>query len=190
MREGEAKERRRGRVRGSRGSRRSRGEGPRRRSGEGRRQAGRWRVATARACAVSLLCLLAEVEDDWHQASGLGCPLGQPGKGPGKTLSPFSKYFSFLFCRFVLNLVLKPIQFILLLTIFLGAKRIKTMLHKIFQNYWTYIYLIVDINPIQIIIDLIQMPKLNVSETPKILVWILPLANISRGYQEHFLGHI
>ena len=30
------------------------------------------------------------------------------------------------------------------------------------------------------------MPKLNVSETPKILVWILPLANISRGYQEHF----
>ena len=70
-----------------------------------------------------------------------------------------------------MNLVLKPIQFILLLTIFLGAKRIKTMLHKIFQNYWTYIYLIVDINPIQIIIDLIQMPKLNVSETPKILVW-------------------
>ena len=86
-----------------------------------------------------------------------------------------------IFRRFVLNLVLKPIQFILLLTIFLGAKRIKTMLHKIFQNYWTYIYLIADINPIQIIIDLIQMPKLNVSETPKILVWILPLANISRG---------
>ena len=95
MREGEAKERRRGRVRGSRGSRRRRGEGPRRRGGEGRRQAGRWRGATARACAVSLLCLLAEVEDDWHQASGLGCPLGQPGKGPGKTLSPFSNYFSF-----------------------------------------------------------------------------------------------
>ena len=117
-------------MRGSRGSRRRRREGPRRRGGEGRRQAGRWRVATARACAVSLLCLLAEVEDDWHQASGLGCPLGQPGKGPGKTLSPFSNYFSFLFCRFVLNLVLKPIQFILLLTIFLGAKRIKTMLHK------------------------------------------------------------
>ena len=42
----------------------------------------------------------------------------------------FLFYFSFLFCRFVLNLVLKPIQFILLLTIFLGAKRIKTMLHK------------------------------------------------------------
>ena len=71
-----------------------------------------------------------------------------------------------------MNLVLKPIQFILLLTIFLVAKGIKTMLHKIFQNYWTYIYLIVDINPIQIIIDLIQMPKLNVSETPKILVWV------------------
>ena len=80
-----------------------------------------------------------------------------------------------------MNLVLKPIQFILLLTIFLGAKRIKTMLHKIFQNYWTYIYLIVDINPIQIAIDLIQIPKINVSEIPKILVWILPLANISRG---------
>ena len=49
----------------------------------------------ARACAVSLLCLLAEVEDDWHQASGLGCPLGQPGKGPGKTLFFL---FLFLFC--------------------------------------------------------------------------------------------
>ena len=68
----------------------------------------------------------------------------------------------------------------LLLKIFLGAKRIKPMLHKIFQNYWTYIYLIVDINPIQIAIDLIQIPKINVSEIP-ILVWILPLANISRG---------
>ena len=116
----------------------------------------------------------------------LATGVGQLGRlqvsGPGSlSLSLFSNYFSFLFCRFVLNLVLKPIQFILLLTIFLGAKRIKTMLHKIFQNYWTYIYLIVDINPIQIIIDLIQMPKLNVSETPKILVWILPLANISRG---------
>ena len=64
VREGEAKERRRGRVRGSRGSGRRRRESPRRRGGEGRRQAGRWRVATARACAVSLLCLLAEVEDN------------------------------------------------------------------------------------------------------------------------------
>ena len=95
MREGEAKERRRGRVRGSRGSRRRRREGPRRRGGEGRRQAGRWRVATARACAVSLLCLLAEVEDDWHQASGLGCPLGQPGKAQVRLCSFF---FSVLFC--------------------------------------------------------------------------------------------
>ena len=99
MREGEAKERRRGRVRGSRGSRRRRGESPRRRGGEGRRQAGRWRVATARACAVSLLCLLAEVEDDWHQASGLGCPLGQPGKGPGKFL------FFFYFCSILFYLI-------------------------------------------------------------------------------------
>ena len=116
----------------------------------------------------------------WAGPAGGAGPVVAPGKVSLLSLS-FSNYFSFLFCRFVLNLVLKPIQFILLLTIFLGAKRIKTMLHKIFQNYWTYIYLIVDINPIQIIIDLIQMPKLNVSETPKILVWILPLANISRG---------
>ena len=42
----------------------------------------------------------------------------------------------------------------------------------------------------QIVIDLIQMPKLNTLNALKILVWILPLANISRGYQEHFLGHI
>ena len=67
---------------------------------------------------------------------------------------------------------------LLLLEIFLEAKRIKPKLHKIFQNYWTYIYLIVDINPIQIAIDLIQMPKINVSETPKILVWVLLLVNI------------
>ena len=134
--------------------------------------------------------LLAEEEGDrggrrrWAGPAGGAGQLGRlQVSGPGNSLLSlsFSNYFSFLFCRFVLNLVLKPIQFILLLTIFLGAKRIKTMLHKIFQNYWTYIYLIVDINPIQIIIDLIQMPKLNVSETPKILVWILPLANISRG---------
>jgi hypothetical protein len=31
-----------------------------------------------RGVAVSLLCLLAEVGDDWHQASGLGWP----GKWP------------------------------------------------------------------------------------------------------------
>ena len=70
---------------------------------------------------------------------------------------------------------------LLLMKIFLEAKRIKPKLHKIFQNYWTYIYLIVDINPIQIAIDLTQRPKINVSKTPKIIVWILPLANISRG---------
>ena len=85
--------------------------------------------------------------------AGQGGELGRlvaPGKLGFSLLFCFFNYFSFLFCRFVLNLVLKPIQFILLLTIFLGAKRIKTMLHKIFQNYWTYIYLTVDISPIQI----------------------------------------
>ena len=56
-------------------------------------------------------------------------PVVAPGKVSLLSLS-FSNYFSFLICRFVLNLVLKPIQFILLLTIFLGARRIKTMLHK------------------------------------------------------------
>ena len=138
-------------MRGSRGSRRRRREGPGRRGGEGRRQAGGGRGATARACTVSLLCLLAEVEDDWHQASGLGCPLGQPGKGPGKTLSPFSNYFSFSILQvcFEFGFETNSIYFASD-NIFLGAKRIKTMLHKIFQNYWTYIYLIVDISPIQI----------------------------------------
>ena len=156
------------------------------------REAGGGRGSRARA--TPRLCLLAEEDDErrgglrWWAGPPAGPEMG--GAKLGRFVAPGKLGFSllfcffiycFLFCRFVLNLVLKPIQFILLLTIFLGAKRIKTMLHKIFQNYWTYIYLIVDINPIQIIIALIQMPKLNVSETPKLLVWILPLANISRG---------
>ena len=82
-------------MRGSRGSRRRRREGPRRRGGEGRRQAGRWRVATARACAVSLLCLLAEVEDDWHQASGLGRAGG--GAGPAGLHGEARYFFSLFF---------------------------------------------------------------------------------------------
>ena len=65
----------------------------------------------------------------WAGPAGGAGPVVAPGKVSLLSLS-FSNYFSFLFCRFVLNLVLKPIQFILLLTIFLGAKRIKTMLHK------------------------------------------------------------
>ena len=55
-------------------------------------------VAVARACAVSLLCLLAEVEDDWHQASGLGRAGG--GAGPAG-LHGEARYFfslSFFFC--------------------------------------------------------------------------------------------
>ena len=42
----------------------------------------------------------------------------------------------------------------------------------------------------QIIIGLTQMPKINISETPKILIWILSLANISREQEELFLGLI
>ena len=42
--------------------------------------ASRRRRGASRARALSRLCLLAEVRDDWHQASGLGCPLGRPGK--------------------------------------------------------------------------------------------------------------
>ena len=94
-------------MRGSRGSRRRRREGPRRRGGEGRRQAGRWRGATARACAVSLLCLLAEVEDDWHQASGLGCPLGQPGKAQVRLCSFYFYFCSVLFSFFFFATVFK-----------------------------------------------------------------------------------
>ena len=62
--------------------------------------------------------------------------------------------------------------------------------HNNFQNYWTYIYYIINIDPIQIFIGLIQMAKINVSELLKILVWILPLANIFIEYQGHFLGLI
>ena len=40
------------------------------------------------------------------------------------------------------------------------------------------------------IIGLIQRPKIIVSEILEILVWILSLPNISRDWQEHFLGLI
>ena len=108
------------------------------------REAGGGRGSRARA--TPRLCLLAEEDDErrgglrWWAgppagpAMGGGAKLGRfvaPGKlGFSLLFCFFSNYFSFLFCRFVLNLVLKPIQFILLLTIFLGAKRIKTMFHK------------------------------------------------------------
>ena len=97
------------------------------------------------------------------------------------SLSIFSNFVLFSILQVCFEFGFETNSILLLLEIFLEAKRIKPKLHKIFQNYWTYIYLIVDINPIHIVIDLIQMPKINVSEAPKILVWILPLANISRG---------
>ena len=42
--------------------------------------------------------------------------------------------------------------------------------HKMFQYYWTYIIYISNIYPMQIVIELIQRPKINVSEILKILV--------------------
>ena len=41
--------------------------------------------------------------------------------------------------------------------------------HKMFQNYWTYINYIKNIYPMQIVIELIQRPKIINSEIPKIL---------------------
>ena len=49
--------------------------------------------------AVSLLCLLAEVGDDWHQDSGLG-RAGPPGKCPVLSLPPFYFLFSNYFDLF------------------------------------------------------------------------------------------
>ena len=127
----------------------------------------------------------------WQEVEDGGGPggLGQQCQARWAAGKPGGFFLSLCFSNSVLFSVLQVCfefgfetnSILLLLEIFLEAKRIKPKLHKIFQNYWTYIYLIVDINPIQIVIDLIQMPKINVSETPKILVWILPLANISRG---------
>ena len=68
------KNQRRGRAPGregrSAGSGRRQGEGPRRCGGlsDVGEQGGAWR--RGRACAVSLLCLLAEVGDDWHGPGG------------------------------------------------------------------------------------------------------------------------
>ena len=97
--------------------------------GDAERLGGAWRArarhAHLPACSGKGKQLAGTGQHSAGPASGL------PGKWPGKTLSlSFCFNSVFLFCRFVLNLVLKPIQFILLLTIFLGAKRIKTMLHK------------------------------------------------------------
>ena len=41
--------------------------------------------------------------------------------------------------------------------------------HKMFQNCWTYINYIKNIYPMQIVIELIQRPKIINSEIPKIL---------------------
>ena len=73
----------RGESETSKGSGRHRREGPRRRGGlsDAGRQGGAWR--RGRACAVSLLCPLAEVGDDWH---GPGGP-ARPGKWPVALLS-------------------------------------------------------------------------------------------------------
>ena len=91
---GETEERGGGRSRERGRSERGSGTSPWRREGVGEAATAKQEVAGAlRACATPRLCLLAEVEDDWHQARGLGCPLGQPGKGPGKTL-----FFLFLLC--------------------------------------------------------------------------------------------
>ena len=62
--------------------------------------------------------------------------------------------------------------------------------HKIFQNYWTYINYIKNIYPMQIVIELIQRPKINVSVTPKISVCILFLPIFFKAEKEHFLGNI
>ena len=99
-----------------------------------RGEAGGGRGSVGERHASPLFVLLAEEEEDKGGGGGLG-RLGKLGRWWRQvrfffSLCLLSNYFSFLFCRFVLNLVLKPIQFILLLTIFLGAKRIKTMLHK------------------------------------------------------------
>ena len=64
-----------------------------------RTQAGSLVAWRSRARAVSLLCLLAEVEDDWHQASGLGRAGG--GAGPAGLHGEARYFFSlflFLFC--------------------------------------------------------------------------------------------
>ena len=62
--------------------------------------------------------------------------------------------------------------------------------HKMFQHYWTYIIYISNIYPMQIVIELIQRPKINVSVTPKILVCILFLPIFFKVEKEHFLGSI
>ena len=90
--------------------------------------------------------------------------------------SLFSIFFSAICFGFSFNT--KPFYKILKIIMWLDLKYTKP--HKMFQNYWTYINYIKNIYPMQIVIELIQRPKINVSEIPKILVSILPLANIFR----------
>ena len=61
-------------------------------------------------------------------------------------------------------------SFLLLLKIFmLSVDIIPEPLIK-FQDYWTCIFFIKEINPIQIVYDLYQRPKINILKPPKILV--------------------
>ena len=81
----------------SRGSRRRRGEDARRRGGPAT-QAGSlvaWRPRARRA--LSLLCLLPEVGDDWHQARWAGPAQVRP-KWASVSLSFNLFQFSILFC--------------------------------------------------------------------------------------------
>ena len=132
---GETEERGGGRSRERGRSERGSGAAWRRGRDQGRRrQPGREEVASSAARVRARSCSHWQEEDDRRgSGDGLGRaagPGGLPGERQVRFLSSVLFLFCFLFCRFVLNLVLKPIQFILLLTIFLGAKRIKTMLHK------------------------------------------------------------
>ena len=73
----------------------------------GGKQEEAWRLA--RACTISLLCLLAEVGDDWH---GPGGPT-QPGKWPVAFLSlsfPFNSVFLFFYICWALLKIARHFQ--------------------------------------------------------------------------------
>ena len=92
-------ERGRGRERGGPGSRGGAGEKTRGVAvARRRRQAAWWRGARARR-VLSLLCLLAEVRDDWQGPAGLG-RLAGPQVRPGKC-SAFSIFCLFCFLFFL-----------------------------------------------------------------------------------------
>ena len=121
-----------------------------------KREASRWQATQAGSLvawrprarrALSLLCLLAEVRDDWHQARWAGPAQVRPrwawwapGKCPGESLS-LSFILVFLFLLFCFDLVWKLNHFKTFCKFLCELRELvqgHMQTYKIFEHYFLY----------------------------------------------------